>query len=180
MATIATLRDLLEALIVSAKEENRLEEVTSNLETFYETVFLNEQLRNILSNTIFDIEERKEVVRDISTKASFSGITSGFLSLVVEMERFKSFINSKELVLSKLNQAAGRVTAELVSSEKLGENDIQRVKDALAKATGKKVDLLLIVDPSIIGGMIAKVEDRVYDSSLKTHLERMRGVLSPS
>lgn len=180
MATIATLRDIVDALIESAKGENKLDEVTSNIESFYEIISSSEELKNILSNTIFDIEERVSVVNELCKSASFSSLTSGFMSLVVEMDKFKAFINSKELVLGKLKEAAGKISAELISAENLSENDIKRVKNALSEATGKDIDISVKVDSSIIGGLIAKVEDKVYDSSVKTQLERMRGVLSPS
>ncbi len=180
MATIATLRDIVDALIESAKEENKLDEATSNVESFYKIIFSNDELKNILSNSIFDVEERKSVVKDMCEKASFSSLTGGFISLIVDMDKFKAFVNSKELVLGKLKEAAGKISAELISAEQLSENDVEKVKNALSKATGKDVDISLKVDSSIIGGMIAKVEDKVYDSSIKTQLERMRGVLSPS
>ncbi|MGH7885876.1 MAG: ATP synthase F1 subunit delta [Thermodesulfobacteriota bacterium] len=180
MATIATLRDLIDALIESAKEEKKLGEVTSNLELFYGFIFSNEELKDILSNTIFDVEERKSVVKEICAKSSLSNLTGGFLSLVVEMGKFKAFLNSKELVIGKLKEAAGKISAELITAEELASSDFEKIKEAISKATGKEVEILVKVDPSIIGGMIAKVEDRVYDSSIKTQLERMRGVLSPS
>lgn len=180
MATIATLRDIVDALIESANEEKRLEEVTSQVESFYDLVSRKEELKGILTNSIFDIEERKSVVEEICKEASITGLTSGFLSLVVEMEKFRAFVNSKEMILGKLKEAAGKISAELVSAKQLDQSDVEKIKSALTKATGKQVDVSLVVDPSIIGGMIAKVEDKVYDSSIKTQLERMRGVLSPS
>lgn len=180
MATIATLRDIVDALIESAKEENKLDEVTSNVEAFYGIISSNDELKNILSNSIFDIEERKEVATDICEKALFSKLTSGFMSLIVDMDKFKPFVNSKELVLGKLKEAAGKISAELISAQQLSESEVDKVKNALSKATGKDVEISLKVDSSIIGGLIAKVEDKVYDSSIKTQLERMRGVLSPS
>lgn len=180
MATVATLRDIVDALIQSAKEENRLGEVTSQVEAFYGFIENKEELRGILTNSIFDIEERKSVVEDVCKEASITGLTSGFLSLVVEMDKFRAFLNSKEMILGKLNEAAGKISAEIVAAKQLDQSDLEKIKSALAGATGKQVDVSVVIDPTIIGGMIAKVEDRVYDSSIKTQLERMRGVLSPS
>ena len=59
MATIATLRDLVDALIVSAKQENQLQEVTSNLTSFFDLIDTNNQLKGSLLSSIFDVEERK-------------------------------------------------------------------------------------------------------------------------
>ena len=180
MATIATLRDLVDALIVSAKQENQLQEVTSNLTSFFDLVDTNNQLKGSLLSSIFDVEERKNIVSDFSKASNFSNITEGFLSLVVEMGKINALFDSKHSIVSKLKEAAGKISAEITTAKELSEGDLSRIKGALSKATGKEIEVSVNIDPSIIGGILAKVEDKVYDNTIKTQLERMRDVLSPS
>lgn len=180
MATVAALRDLVDALIISAKEENKLQEVTSNINTFFEVINDNNLLKSGLLNSVFDISERKNVVSDFCKGSNFSNLTEGFLSLVVEMDKIKALLNSKESVIAKLKEAAGKIEAEITVANKLSEEDINRIKNALSQSTGKDVEVTVNIDSSIIGGIVAKVEDKVFDNSIKTQLERMRDVLSPS
>ena len=180
MATIATLRDLVDALIVSAKQENKLQEVTSNITSFFSSIESNNQLKNGLLSSVFDVNERKNVVSDFSKKANFSNLTEGFLSLVVEMGKINALLDSKENIISKLKEAAGKISADITTAKELSESDLSRIKSALSKATGKEVEVSVNIDPSIVGGILAKVEDKVYDNTIKTQLERMRDVLSPS
>jgi len=57
---------------------------------------------------------------------------------------------------------------------------LSRVKAKLTEVMGQEVEVVSKVDPQIIGGIIAKVEDKVFDGSIKTQLERIRSTLSQS
>jgi len=52
-----------------------------------------------------------------------------------------------------------------------------RLVDALAKATGKRVNLKVVVDPSVIGGVVATVGDDVIDDSVRTRLDQVKARL---
>ena len=60
------------------------------------------------------------------------------------------------------------------------ESDLARIRAALVKAVGQDVEVTSRVDPGIIGGIITKVEDKVFDGSIKTQLERVRNALTRS
>jgi len=54
---------------------------------------------------------------------------------------------------------------------------VQGIKDALTTTTGKKVVLTVEVDPSLIGGVVTKIGDMVYDGSIRTQLNQIEGIL---
>jgi F-type H+-transporting ATPase subunit delta len=54
---------------------------------------------------------------------------------------------------------------------------VAEIKAALEKSTGKKVVLTLQQDPSLIGGVVTKIGDRVFDGSVKTQLNRIQDIL---
>ncbi|HEX3034897.1 MAG TPA: ATP synthase F1 subunit delta [Thermodesulfobacteriota bacterium] len=176
MATIATLRDLIEALVESAKEEGKLDKVISDLERFFELLH-SEELRNILGSSVFGARERQAVVKDIGEKADFDRLTVNFLDLAVELDKFKALLGSQETFMRKLRKASGRVKAEVIIASEPREEDIQRIKESLKKLVEGDIEISVKVDPSILGGVIAKVEDKVFDGSVKTQLEKMRGFL---
>jgi len=65
MASVATLRDLTEALLQASKEEGKLDRVTSDLERFLGLLSSQEEIRNILGSSVYDINVRKEIVSGI-------------------------------------------------------------------------------------------------------------------
>lgn len=178
MASVATLRDLTEALIGSAKEEGRLERVTSDLENFFKILSSQEEIKNALGSSVYKTEERKLIVGDIGRELGFDDITVNFLNLAIELDRVKALIKSHELFMQKIRKASGRVKAEVIVSVNPSEADLQRIKEALNMLVEKDVELTLKIDPEILAGVIAKVGDRVFDGSIKTQLERIRRALS--
>lgn len=178
MASVVALRDLTEALIGSAKEEERLDRVTSDLESFFKILSSQEGIKNALGSSVYKAEERKLIVGDIGKELGFDDITVNFLNLAIELDRFKALIRSQEPFMQKIRKASGRVKAEVIVSTNPSEADLQRIKEALNKLVEKDVELTLKIDPEILAGVIAKVGDRVFDGSIKTQLERIRRTLS--
>jgi len=180
MASIATLRDLTEALIESAREEGKLDRVTSDLEDFFKLLSDTEEVRNILWSSTFDFQERKGIVHDIGAKKGYDKLTVNFLTLVIELDKFKPLVKSEQTVVQKLRKASGRLRAEVIMATEPSGSDLARIKSALTKVIGQDIEVTSKVDPGIIGGIITKVEDTVFDGSIKTQLERVRNVLTRS
>ena len=179
MATIATLKDLVDALTETGLENNNLETIISNLKSFFEIVSGNHEIKNVLGTSAFEVDEKSRVVSDISEKAGFSSETGNFLVLCAEMEKFSGLLTKQDEIIRRLEQSAGKIKAEIISAGSLSDTDLNRIKDSLFKATGKEVELKVNIDPSIIGGLVTIIGDKVFDNSVKTQLEKIQGVLTP-
>lgn len=180
MASIATLRDLSEALIQSAKDENKLDKITSDIEDFFSVLSGTPELKKVLWSSTYELDERKGVTSDVASNRGYDNLTSNFLSLVLELDKFKSLLNSEQTFVQKLRKASGRIRAEVIMATTPSEEDLSKVKAKLREVIGREVEVTSKVDPEIIGGIIAKVEDKVFDGSIKTQLERIRSTLSQS
>lgn len=179
MATIATLKDLVDALTETGLENNNLDTIIVNLKAFFELVSTNQDIKNVLGTSAFEVDEKSSIVSDLAEKAGFLNETKNFLMLCAEMEKFSGLVSRQEEIIRKLEQSAGKLKAEIISAAALSDTDITRIKDSLFKATGKEVELTLNIDPSIIGGLVTIIGDKVFDNSVKTQLEKIQGVLTP-
>jgi len=103
MASIATLRDLTEALIQCAKDEGKLDKVTSDIEDFFSLLSSMTELKNVLWSSTFSIDERKGVIGDLASKRGYDSLTSNFLDLVLELDKFKFLLNSEQTFIQKQN-----------------------------------------------------------------------------
>jgi F-type H+-transporting ATPase subunit delta len=56
----------------------------------------------------------------------------------------------------------------------LDAGELNRITAALSKITGKTVILTPTVDPSLIGGLVAKVGDMVFDGTIRTQLNQLK------
>ncbi len=75
------------------------------------------------------------------------------------------------------DEHTGRVRAHVTSAQALAPADLERVRQSLARRTGKQVILESSVDPALIGGIVARVGDLVLDGSIRTQLGRLRDKL---
>lgn len=75
------------------------------------------------------------------------------------------------------DELSGVVRPVITSALPLGETRIAEIKAALEKSTGKKVILKVEIDPSLIGGVVTKIGDKVLDGSVKTQLTRIEAIL---
>lgn len=179
MATIATLKDLVDALTETGLENNNLETIITDLKTFFNVVSTNLEIKNVLGTSAFEVDEKSNVISDISGKVNLLNETKNFLILAVELDKFSRLLSKQDEIIRRLEQSAGKLKAEIVSAGSLSETDLNRIKDSLYNATGRNVELTVNVDPSIIGGLITIIGDKVFDNSIKTQLEKIQGVLTP-
>jgi F-type H+-transporting ATPase subunit delta len=73
-----------------------------------------------------------------------------------------------------LDEERGILRAEVTSAMPLDDDQRQRLLDKLARDTGKQVALEVRVDPSIIGGIIVRIGDRMVDGSIRNRLRSLR------
>ncbi len=178
MASIATLRDLSDALTETSMESDNIKNVISDLLAFFNLLSENEELKNILTTTAFEVEERREIISDISESLKMSTEAKNFLVVASELGKFSALLNKKDFIIRRLELAAGKLKTEITSARSLTENELSKIKKSLIKTTGKKIESSVSIDASIIGGLIIKIEGKVYDNSIKTRLEKLQSALT--
>ncbi|MGD2043458.1 MAG: F0F1 ATP synthase subunit delta, partial [Acidimicrobiia bacterium] len=67
-----------------------------------------------------------------------------------------------------------RAVAEVRSAVPLDDATVSRLTESLGRATGKKVEVKVVVDPSVIGGIVARVGDTVIDGSIARRVDSVR------
>lgn len=178
MASVATLRDLVEALIETADGDNKTRAVARDMVSFYDLLTSEEMLKKILGSSAYETSERIAIINDLFEKAGIDKLVTNFVSLAIELGKFKTLLKSKESILRRLREASGISRAEITFGENPSESDLRTITEGLEKLTGDEVEIEVKIDPAIIGGIIVRVEDRVFDGSIKTQLERIREVLT--
>ncbi len=180
MATVVTLRDLINAFVDAAQEAGESEKVARDIQVFVRLLEEDEELRSILTGVIFSREEKNNIVSELSSHFDFSSLTRNFLFFVVELNKVKSLYFNRVRVIDILRKSAGILKAEVISAAKIDDSDLEKIKKVVAEATGKKIDMDVKIDPDLLGGIVARVENKLFDGSLKTRLERIKSLISPS
>jgi F-type H+-transporting ATPase subunit delta len=76
--------------------------------------------------------------------------------------------------VKKAAEARSRVAAEVRSAVPLDEDQRTRLAAALGRATGRAVDVKVVIDPEVLGGVVAQVGDTVIDGSVRARLDELR------
>jgi len=109
---------------------------------------------------------------------AFTGKTSpaimNFLKVIVRKDRFDCLPAVAVAAKQMHDQMSGKIQATLVTAEKVDKSTRDEIAEKLSKKLGKQVELKRTVDPSIIGGVVVRVGDTVYDSSIAGQLEQVR------
>ena len=164
------------ALFEIAKAEGNLDEVEDELFRFARSLESSDELRNALTDELVPAERRQAIVEDLlGSKASST--TVSLVSFVVGSGRARDL----PAIIGKLVERAAtekdRTVAEVRSAIPLTDDQQRRLAAALANATGKQVEVKVVVDPSVLGGAVATVGDAVIDGSVRTRLDQIKSLL---
>ena len=162
-----------EALLAVARSEGSLAEVEDELFRFARLLETNDDLRTTLTDAALPVSRRQQIVEDLLGGRA-NPTTTALVSMVVGTGRSRDLpAIIDELV--KLSAAEGnKEVAEVRSAVDLTDDQKQRLAAALEAKTGKKVELKVIIDPTVLGGLVAQVGDTVIDGSVRSRLQQLQ------
>ena len=161
------------ALIDLGQEEGLTETFTTDLQGFA-GLLDNADLLGALSHPAFELSERMRVLNEVLGLVTLHVHTGNFLRVVLEKGRFSQLPGIITAFNKRADTLAGRARAVVTTATPLTPELEKEVAAALAAATSKTVVIESKVDPLIIGGVIAEVEGRVIDASLRSRMLRLR------
>ena len=161
------------ALFEVARVEGSLGEVEDELFRFGRLLEGNDELRAVLTDESVPAERRRGVVAELLGPRA-SPVTTNLVALVVGAGRARELPAIIDALVRRAAAAHDRAVAEVRSAVPLDDDQRSRLADALGRATGKAVEVKVIVDPSVLGGLVAQVGDTVIDGSVRTKLDQLR------
>ncbi len=171
------IRGYAQALFSVAEAEGVLDEVSDELFRFARTLEQQSDLRQALTDPKLPPDRKRAVLRDLLGERA-NPHTLNLLEFIVEQGRAREL----EAITSELDELAAErrrhAVAEVRSAVPLDKARREKLAEALSEATGKDVELKVIVDSSIVGGIVARVGDQVIDGSVRRRLELARERLS--
>ena len=176
MSTDARIEGYARALFEIARAEGTLDEVEDELFRFARSYESSDALRNALTDEMVPAAKRQAIVEDLLGGKATS-TTTQLVSMVVGSGRGRDLPAIIDQLVARASSSKNLAVAEVRSAVPLTDDQQARLAAALANATGKAVNLKTIVDPSIIGGVVATVGDAVIDGSVRTRVEQLKSRL---
>ena len=165
-----------EALFAVARAEGPLAEVEDELFRIAQVVKGNDELRDKLADPHLPVALRQQIVVDL-LGGKATDTTTSLVSMVVGTGRIRDLPAIVDELVAMSARETNKEVAEVRSAIALTDDQKSRLADALGKATGKQVEVKVIIDPSVQGGLVAQVGDTVIDGSVRRRLEQLRNAL---
>lgn len=170
------LEPYAQAIVSIATGENALDVVDDELLRIAHAVRDDRDLHEVLTNRQFAVGRRLEAVEEILEAAHPATRTA--VALLVS----SGTVRRLEAVANRVAELAAaereRDLAEIHVAVPLDDDQRDSLRRGLERATGKQLELQVFVDPSVVGGVRAKVGDTVIDGSVARRLEDVRARLS--
>ncbi|MCO4744279.1 MAG: ATP synthase F1 subunit delta [Proteobacteria bacterium] len=178
MANLATARRWAQAFLDLAAEEGKIDAMGAELASAWS--LFEGDATNALSNPVFTQDERRKALDALIAKGKISGLTANLLRLMLEKGRFGLLGDVAAVYRENADERAGRVRVVVETAFPLTPQLEGEIRSSLEKVTGRSVVLEPLVDPSLIGGLVARVGSKVYDASVRTRLRDLSHRLTSS
>jgi F-type H+-transporting ATPase subunit delta len=172
----ARIEGYARALFEIARAEGSLDEVEDELFRFARSYESSDALRNALTDEMVPSDRRQAVVESL-LGGKATATTMQLISMVVGSGRGRDLPEIIDRLVARASASKDLALAEVRSAVALTDDQQQRLAAALANATGHKVNLKVVIDPTIIGGIVASVGDTVIDGSVRTRVEQLKSRL---
>jgi F-type H+-transporting ATPase subunit delta len=166
-----------QAIFEIAKERNEFDKWQEDLHKIA-VLAQNSEFVAVMENPKFPIEEKYKL---LDTRLKNSGPMARNLAYILAGKGSFDLITGIHTDYQKLlDSYRGIEQAEVTTAVPLDENERQKLAVRLGEMTGKKVIMTMKVDPAIIGGVIAKVGEKIIDGSTRSQLEALKNELARS
>lgn len=162
------------ALFEVARAEGALAIVEEELFKLADVLGQSDELRSTLTDNSIPAEKRQEIIRDLLAEGKATPLTSNLVSFIVGSGHARDL---PAIITSLVERAASdrkHSVAEVRSAVPLDEDQRRRLAKALSKNLGKDVEVKVHVDPSVLGGISARVGDVVIDGTVRHRLDQLK------
>jgi F-type H+-transporting ATPase subunit delta len=152
--------------------------IAADLRTLAKAMTDSAELVTVLTNPAIRRGDRRKVIDALLVRINAQPHTKNLVYLLLDGERMSSLQAIARELDAMIEAKGGRVSAMITSAKPLDLSQITQITAALETLSGKKVDVIRKEDPALLGGVMAKVGDVVYDGSLRTQLRTLREELT--
>ncbi len=165
------------ALYDLADERRALDEVSNDLRGLKAALAESDDLRRLVRSPAIAREDQTRALQAVARASGAHDLTTNFVALVARNRRLFALANMIDAFLDILAERRGEVTAEVTTAAELTDAQRGKLTDAVKQAVGANANIETRVDPELLGGMVVRVGSRMYDSSLRSKLQRLENAM---
>lgn len=173
MSTKERIEGYAAALLEVARAEGALEAVSDQLFSFAGVLASQPKLRDAVTDPNLPADHRAQMLAEL-LGGKVHPTTVNLVRFVVESGHARELATIVDAFVARAAEARSMAVADVRSAVSLDDKQREALKAALEKATGKKLEVKVVVDPDVVGGFVARVGDLVFDASVRRRLASLQ------
>ncbi len=162
------------ALYSLAEDQSALDQIVGEIEALGRLIDENADLRRLLGSPLIDLKTAQSALSESLRSQGFSKLTQDFVGVVAGNRRLNALRGIVTAFAALVAAKRGIVVADVTTAFPMTDVQEQQLRARLIEAGYGQVNLAKRVDASILGGLIVKIGARLYDTSLKSRLQRLQ------
>lgn len=165
------------AILEVAKAEGELDRIGDEMFRIARAFASSNELREALTDARLPVERKQAMIDDL-LGADALLLTVSLVGFVVAAGRGADLPAIADRLAERAAGERGKVIAEVRTAAEIDDETVERLATALSGATGRDVEVKTVVDPSVVGGIVARIGDTVIDGTLRHRFEELRETLT--
>lgn len=173
MASQSLAKRYAKALSELAADEDNLQDVSESLSKITSVVSESEELRTALLNPVFPLQQRMNVLKEISDYFKIDDLTEKFLFILLQSKRFDHLHLVEKIFKRLVDRKLNRVQIEVSSAHSVDKKISKSLEKSFETLTNREATIQYHIDPKLIGGIVFKIGSLVFDSSIANQLDTL-------
>jgi F-type H+-transporting ATPase subunit delta len=162
------------ALYAHADEQRTLDAVVGEMEGLGQLIDTSADFRRLLESPLIDVNQATRAARAVLEQEGFGKPVRDFVGVIAANRRLRALRDIVRAFAALVAERRGIITAHVASAHPLSEVQRQQLRARLIEAGYGSVNILESVEPDLLGGLVVRIGARLYDTSLKSRLQRLQ------
>lgn len=162
------------ALYSLADDQGALDAAVSEMEGLGQLIDQSADFRRLIQSPLIDVNQARLAVFAVLDAQGFTKLVRDFVGVIANNRRLNVLRQIVTAFSTLVAQKRGVVTAQVASATPLSDLQRQQLSARLIEAGYGTVKILEQVEPDLLGGLVVRIGARLYDTSLKSRLQRLQ------
>jgi F-type H+-transporting ATPase subunit delta len=167
-------RPYARAIIDVAGAPQRANTIRAELDRFEQARRESVELQEVFANPGIDMAAKFNIAHAIASRLGLSDLTGKVLEVLIRNHRINDLASVIDALATMINDQLNVTIADVRSAHKLSEQEIAQLRKTLEQKFGKRVEVRVETDPSLLGGFVAKVGSEIFDASVAGKIHKFR------
>ncbi len=162
------------ALYAHAADQHQIDAVVAQVESLGEMIAASDDVKRLVRSPLIDVNTAGKAIRAVLESHGFGKIVMDFVGVVTANRRLSALPAIITAFAALVAAKRGVVVAEVATAHPLTDVQEQQLRARLIEAGYGNVNIVKKVEPALLGGLVVRIGARLFDSSLKSRLQRLQ------